>query len=147
VYIHIYTFTHMNIHTRTRRANPTHQIVHSFCWALLPSSSICVGFFCTSLDTLRTESLRVAVRCSVLQCGAVCCSVLQCVAVCCSVLQCDAVCFIHQKIAPVVRHGNRVAVCCSLLQDVAVRCSVLQWCCSMLQWCCSVLHLPTHSFL
>jgi len=28
------------------------------------------------------------VRCSELQCVAVCCSVLQCVAVCCSVLQC-----------------------------------------------------------
>ena len=44
------------------------------------------------------------VRCSVLQCVAVCCSVLQCVAVCCSVLQC-------------------VAVCCSVLQCVAVCCS------------------------
>jgi len=34
---------------------------------------------------------RVAMRCSVLQCVAVCCSVcsvLQCVAVCCRVLQC-----------------------------------------------------------
>ena len=58
----------------------------------------------------------VAVRCSVLQCVAVCCSVLQscsgriqqqdeqCVAVRCSVLQC-------------------VAVCCSVLQCVAVCCS------------------------
>jgi len=34
-------------------------------------------------------------RCSVLQCVAVCCSVLQCVAVCCSVLQCVAVCLVH----------------------------------------------------
>jgi len=32
------------------------------------------------------------VRCSELQCVAVCCSVLPCVAVCCSVLQCVAVC-------------------------------------------------------
>ena len=32
------------------------------------------------------------VRCSVLQCVAVCCSVLQCVAVRCRVLQCVAVC-------------------------------------------------------
>jgi len=31
------------------------------------------------------------VRCSVLQCVAVCCSVLQCAAVCCSVLQCVAI--------------------------------------------------------
>jgi len=59
-----------------------------------------------------------AVRCSVLQCVAVCCSsVLHCaprfecvavhVAVCCSVLQCVAV------------------VCCIVLQCVAVCCSVL----------------------
>jgi len=41
------------------------------------------------------------IRCSVLQCVAVCCSVKQCVAVCCSVLQC-------------------VAVCCSVLQCVSV---------------------------
>ena len=51
----------------------------------------------------------VMIRCSVLQCVAVCCSVLQCVAVCCSVLQC-------------------VAVCCSVLQCVSqfaiMRCSV-----------------------
>ena len=40
-------------------------------------------------------------RCSVLQCVAVCCSVLQCVAVCYNALQC-------------------VAVCCSVLQCVAV---------------------------
>jgi len=46
-------------------------------------------------------------RCSVLQCVAVCCSVLQCVAVCCSVLPC-------------------VAVCCSVLQCVALCCGVLQ---------------------
>jgi len=34
-------------------------------------------------------------RCSALQCVAVCCSVLQCVAVCCSVLQCVAVSFVY----------------------------------------------------
>ena len=39
--------------------------------------------------------MRVAVRCSVLQCVAVCRSVLQCVAVCCSVLQCVAVYVSH----------------------------------------------------
>jgi len=57
------------------------------------------------------------VRCSVLQCVAVCCSALQCAAVRCSVLQC-------------------VAVCCSALQCAAARCSVLQCvavCCSALQ--------------
>ena len=63
----------------------------------------------------------VVVRCSVLQCIAVCCEgsesketltfviahEIQCVAVCCGVLQC-------------------VAVCCSELQYSAVCCSVLQ---------------------
>jgi len=59
---------------------------------------------------------RVAVCCSVLQCGAVCCIVLQCVAVCCSVLQCVAVrCSVLQC----------AAVCCSELQCVAECCSVL----------------------
>jgi len=71
-------------------------------------------------DQVKTETLETdsAVRCSVLQCGAVsiheshpptclCCSVMQCFAACCSVLQC-------------------VAVCCSVLQCVAVCCSVLQ---------------------
>ena len=77
-------------------------------------------------------------RCSVLQCAAVCCSVLQCAAVCCSVLQC-------------------VAVCCSVLQCVAVYCSVLQCiavCCSVLQCvavCCSEMstfkELFTYSYL
>ena len=66
----------------------------------------------------------VAVRCSVLQCVAVCCrgrgssgdTVSYCVS--CSVLQC-------------------VAVCCSLLQSVAVCCSLLQW--EGKQWGYSVL--------
>ena len=66
---------------------------------------------------LRISRLSVGVcrqhlRCSVLQCVAVCCSVLQCVAVCCSVLQCVAVC------------GSVwlcVAVCCTVLQFLTVR--------------------------
>ena len=65
-------------------------------------------------------------RCSVLQCVAVCCSVLQCVAVCCNALQCVAVC------CGVLQC---VAVCCSVLQCVAVCCSVLQCvavCCSLI---------------
>jgi len=42
---------------------------------------------------MHTEELQSThVRCSVLQCVAVCRSVLQCVAVCCSVLQFVAVC-------------------------------------------------------
>jgi len=50
---------------------------------------------------------QVAVRCSVLQCDAVCCSLLHCVAVRCSVLQC-------------------VAVYCTMLQCVAVYSNGLQ---------------------
>ena len=53
----------------------------------------------TSLSTLKSyratisaTNHRKAMRCSVLQCAAVCCSVLQCVAARCSVLQCIAVC-------------------------------------------------------
>jgi len=47
---------------------------------------------------MRCSALQcVAVCCSVSQCVAVCCSVLQCVAVCCSVLQCRkcVVCLCH----------------------------------------------------
>jgi len=65
------------------------------------------------------------VRCSVLQCAAVCCSVLQCVAVSCSALQC-------------------AAVCCSVSQCVVAFCSVL---CIVLQCvalCCSVLHYTSN---
>jgi len=40
---------------------------------------------------MTTLNGRVAVRCSVMQCDAVCCRMLQYVAVCCSVLQCIAV--------------------------------------------------------
>ena len=58
-----------------------------------------------------------AVRCSVLQCVAVCYSALPCVAVCCSVLQCAAVyCSVL----------HCVAVYCSVLQCIAVCRSVLQ---------------------
>jgi len=73
----------------------------------------CVAVCCCALHCVAVccgVLQYVAVRCSVLQCVAVRCSVLQCVAVCCSVLQCVAVC---------------VAVCCSVLQCVAVRCSAL----------------------
>jgi len=99
-----------------------------------------------------------AVRCSILQCVAVCCNVLPCVAVCCSVLQCVAVC------CSVLQHALKeegvgkvcvfakewgvrercAAVYCGVLQCIAVCCSVL-WCvavcCSALQCvavCCSV---------
>jgi len=90
------------------------------------------------------------VRCSVLQCVAVCCSVLQCVAVCCRVLQCVAVSDTVEGVScmyvlcvccSVLQCG---VVCCSVLQCVAVCCSVLKCvavCCSVVQCaavCCSV---------
>jgi len=52
-------------HTRVRTHSLTHTLTHE----------------------QSTSGKYVAVRCKVLQCGAVCCSVLHCVAVCCSVLQ------------------------------------------------------------
>jgi len=70
------------------------------------------------------------VRCSVLQCVAVCCSVLQWVAVGCSVLQCvEVYCSVLQYVTCVAMRCSVlqcVVVCCSVLQCVAVRCSVLQ---------------------
>jgi len=78
----------------------------------------------SSCSVLHCVAVRVAVWCSVVQCGGVCSIVLLCdgklsstvlrVAVCCSVAQC-------------------VAVCCSVLQRVAAWCSMLQCvavCCS-----------------
>jgi len=66
------------------------------------------------LTLLPQILLQAPVRCSVLQCVAICCSVLQCVAVCCSVLKCVAAWHTSQ----------RVAVCCSVLQCVVVCCSM-----------------------
>jgi len=82
----------------------------------------------------RQEVLHSQVRCSVLQCVAVCCNVMQCVAVVYSVLQCVVCCVLRHK----VLHLQCVAVYCSLWQEVLhsqVRCIVLQ--CVAL--CCSVV--------
>ena len=69
------------------------------------------------------------VRCSVLQCVALCCSVLQGVAVCCSVLQCVAVCCTRVS-THMQLQGLRRALCCSgatwCIQCVAVRRIALQ---------------------
>ena len=70
----------------------------------LKRGSVLNQVLCNILSVICFER---KVKCSVLQCVAVCCSVLQCVAVCCSVLQC-------------------VAMCCNVLLCVAVCCSVLQ---------------------
>jgi len=58
--------------------------------------------------TSRVMSASVAVRCSVLQCVAVCCSVLQSQ----NVFTCDLSCYER--------------LCCSVLQCVAVSYSVMQ---------------------
>jgi len=69
----------------------------------------------------------------VLQCAAVRCSVLQRGAVCCRVLQCVAG---NGRTWHKLAQERPLAVCCSVLQCVAVPCSVLQCvaaCCSVLQ--------------
>ena len=70
----------------------------SQCGAVCCSSSCnalqCVAACCSVLQRVAVPSLHhdvhskewVGVRCSVLQCAAICCFVLQCVTVCCSVL-------------------------------------------------------------
>jgi len=68
---------------------------------------------CANQTRLLYFGARVAVWCSVVQCGAVWCSVVQCGAVWCRVVQ-DG------------------AVWCSAVQCVAVRCSVMQ---------CRVVHV------
>jgi len=84
------------------------------------------------------------------------CSVLQCVAVCCSALQCVAVCYLlpYEGICKKTLEEGKCAaacysviqMCCSVLQCVAVCCSVLQCiavCCSVLQWvavCCLLFY-------
>jgi len=69
------------------------------------------------MEMIRIE--RVAVCCSVLQCGAVCCSVLQCVAVRCSALQCVLVCCSHAKFLALIRGLRRACV----LERIAAKCA------------------------
>jgi len=90
-----------------------------------------------SYSVLRCSVLQcVAVCCSVLWCVAVCCSVLQCVAGCCSELQCVAVCVLLQKL-PRSMFGPRFCRCTSKYIHVGwsitqkekgcvLHCSVLQ---------------------
>jgi hypothetical protein len=94
------------------------------------------------------NTIHLWMRCSVVQCVAVCCSVLhvaqciyECVAAWCSVLQCVAVCWSVLHVARCIHEC--VAVWCSVVQCVAcstmhlwMRCSVMQWvalCCIVLQ--------------
>jgi len=64
-------------------------------------------------------------RCSALQCVAVCYSVLQCFAICCSELQ-RLQCVADKPATTSPAMLQRVVVCCSVLQCVAVCYSVLQ---------------------
>jgi len=80
---------------------------------------------------LRCSMLQcVAVCCSVLQCVAVCYSVLQCVALCCRVLQCVAASFESSTWNDAVLAGSPKAsrhwMWCSTLQCFTVCCSVLR---------------------
>jgi len=74
----------------------------------------CVTAYCSWC--LIQSPARVAVRCSVLPCVAMCCRVLQCIA---SVLQSIAI-GVSFKVLHVLQF------CCSVLQFVTVCCSVLQ---------------------
>jgi len=62
------------------------------CCSLLKKTKSSLPSHCVASESIRACCIVTTVRCSVLQCVAVCCSVLQCVAVCCSVLQFIAVC-------------------------------------------------------
>jgi len=91
----------------------------------------------------------IEMRCSVLQCVAVCCWVLQCIAVCCSPLHIDMWCSVLQCVAERCSVLQCVAVCCSplhidmwcVLQCVAECCSVLQ----CIAVCCSPLHIDINN--
>ena len=99
--------------------------------------------FCADVLQCITAWYRcVAVRCSVLQCVAVCCSALSCVAVRYRVLQCVVVCCRCVPLCcSMLQHVACVAVCCSVMQCVIVCCGVMQ-CVAV---CCNVLQCITHS--
>jgi len=84
------------------------------------SSSMSTGKLATAF------SVPLMVRCSVLQCVAVCCSVLQCVAACCSVTaRCSHPPHLSSMNTGMLATLSFVPlmVCC-MLQRIAVRCSV-----------------------
>jgi len=103
LYPSINHIAHMNVSRLTQR-----WITYRFSFSIF----LCAmpGFYFSWCNSSRSErhvsapsalANSLCLRCSVLQCVAVCCSVLQCGAVWCSVLQC-------------------VAVCCSVFQCVAI---------------------------
>jgi len=102
----------------------------------------------SGIDYVMHYCIECHIRCSVLQCVAVCCSMLQCTKssvidyvmhyciechIRCSVLQCVTVCCSARSQAAstmwctTVLNVTYAAVCCSVLQFVAVFCSVLQY--------------------
>jgi len=96
--------------------------VHA-CGAVCCSVLQCVAVHHSMLHFTNTvKKTSLCVCCRVLQCVEVRCSALQCVAVCCSY---------RSKVTKV-----SLCVCCSVMQCVAVCCRVLQ--CAAV--CCSVLH-------
>ena len=101
------------------------------------------GGICVSGECALVEWCFASLRCSVLQCVAVCFNVLQCVAVCCSVLLCVVVCCSLQECALV--EWCFASLRCSVLQCVAVCCNVLQcvaMCCSVLQCVVDYKNVP-----
>jgi len=113
-----------------------HACLHAYMYA-------CIYLFACR----RCRCSRVAVCCSVHQCGmmpcaapccsvlkcvaAVCCSVLHCVAVCCSVLQCVAVCgsriafFSNSRVDVCVEGEEAVCLCLCICVDMCVCANML----------------------
>ena len=117
---HPITLRHLVSNQRRRDVTPC---VFAACRSVLQSVEVrCSALQCVAVcwSVLQRGTSHI-VCCSVLHSVAVCCSVLQCVAVCCSVLQC-------------------VAECCSVLRCAVVCCSVLQ-CVAVCAMPCSLQHV------
>jgi len=99
--------SHSEIHGLLRLASGPHVIWRVAVRCSVVQSGAISYKSSCCLSALDSSPLDNAECCSVLQCVAVCCRVLQSVAECCSVLQC-------------------LAVSCSVLQCLAVSCNVLQ---------------------
>jgi len=104
--------THMKESCHTQHTNPTcircvwlSHVSHTHEWSHTHVYTRRTDLSTTSCYSVLQRGAVNSVRCSVLQCVAVCCSVMQGAAICCSVLQ-------------------GVAVCCYELQCAAVYCSV-----------------------
>ena len=132
---------------------------------MISSSSIYVAVFCSVLQCAAVcyivlvfagimplkqpfHLAQSVVRCSVLQCVAVCCSALQCVAVCCSVLQCVAVCcsVLHcsevfrplKESLQLAQSFANVSTMCVSVSNMCVSVGVSTMCVSVSAMCVSV---------